>query len=43
MFALDLNFFLTDALWVGVQGQYFVKQLTTQADLVGLQFNGCRR
>jgi len=39
MFALDLNFFLTDALWVGVQGQYFVKQLTTQADLVGLQFN----
>jgi len=39
MFALDLNFFLTDALWVGVQGQYYVKQLTTQADLVGLQFN----
>jgi outer membrane beta-barrel protein len=39
MFAVDLNFFLTDALWIGVQGQYFVKQLTTQADLVGLQFN----
>ena len=39
MFALDFNYFLTDALWVGLQGQYFVKQLTTQADLVGLQFN----
>ena len=39
MFALDINYFLTDALWVGLQGQYFVKQLTTQADLVGLQFN----
>jgi len=39
MFAADLNYFLTDALWVGVQGQYFVKQLSTQAELVGLQFN----
>jgi outer membrane beta-barrel protein len=39
MFALDLNYFLTDALWVGLQGQYFVKQLSTQAELVGLQFN----
>jgi outer membrane beta-barrel protein len=39
MFGADLNYFLTDALWVGVQGQYFVKQLSAQADLVGLQFN----
>jgi outer membrane beta-barrel protein len=39
MFALDLNYFLTDAIWVGLQGQYYVKQLSTQADLVGLQFN----
>jgi len=39
MFAVDLNYFLTDALWVGLQGQYFVKQLSTQAELVGLQFN----
>lgn len=39
MFAADLNYFLTDALWVGLQGQYFVKQLSTQAELVGLQFN----
>ena len=36
MFAADLNYFLTDALWVGVQGEYFVKQLSTQAELVGL-------
>jgi outer membrane beta-barrel protein len=39
LFGLDLNYFLTDALWVGLQGQYFVKQLSTQAELVGLQFN----
>jgi len=39
LFGLDLNFFLTDALWIGLQGQYFVKQLSTQAELVGLQFN----
>jgi outer membrane beta-barrel protein len=39
MFGLDINYFLTDALWVGLQGQYFVKQLSTQAELVGLQFN----
>jgi len=39
MFAIDLNYFLTDALWVGLQGQYFVKQMSTQAELVGLQFN----
>jgi outer membrane beta-barrel protein len=39
MFAADLNYFLTDALWVGLQGQYFVKQLSTQSELVGLQFN----
>ncbi|HXU05165.1 MAG TPA: outer membrane beta-barrel domain-containing protein [Polyangia bacterium] len=38
LFAVDLNFFLTDALWVGLQGQYFVKQLSTQEELVGLQF-----
>jgi outer membrane beta-barrel protein len=39
MFGVDINFFLTDALWAGVQGQYFVKQLSSQAELVGLQFN----
>jgi outer membrane beta-barrel protein len=39
VFGGDFNYFLTDALWVGLQGQYFVKQLSTQAELVGLQFN----
>ena len=39
MFGLDLNYFLTDVLWVGLQGQYFIKQLTNQEELVGLQYN----
>lgn len=39
VFGGEFNYFLTDALWVGLQGQYFVKQLSTQAELVGLQFN----
>ena len=39
VFGADLNYFLTDALWVGLQGQYFVKQMETQAELLGLQFN----
>jgi outer membrane beta-barrel protein len=38
-FGADLNFFLTDVLWVGVQGQYFVKALTEREDLIGLQYN----
>ena len=39
VFGADINYFLTDALWVGLQGQYFVKQLETQTELLGLQFN----
>lgn len=39
VFGLDLNYFLTDVFWIGLQGQYYVKQLTTQQELVGLQFN----
>jgi outer membrane beta-barrel protein len=39
VFGLDLNFFLTDVLWVGLQGQYFVKALTEREDLIGLQYN----
>jgi outer membrane beta-barrel protein len=39
VFGVDLNFFLTDVLWVGLQGQYFIKELTERQDLVGLQFN----
>lgn len=38
-FGADLNYFLTDVLWVGLQGQYFIKQLTEREELVGLQFN----
>jgi len=39
VFGVDLNFFLTDVLWVGLQGQYFVKALPERADLIGLQYN----
>ncbi len=39
VFAADLNYFLTDALWVGVEGQYYIKQATPQYQLLGLQFN----
>jgi outer membrane beta-barrel protein len=39
MFGVDLNYFLTDVLWVGLQGQYFVKQVTNQEELIGLQYN----
>jgi outer membrane beta-barrel protein len=38
-FGLDLNYFLTDVLWVGLQGQYFVKALTEREELIGLQYN----
>ena len=39
IFGVDLNYFLTDVIWVGLQGQYFIKQLTTQDELLGLQYN----
>jgi outer membrane beta-barrel protein len=39
VFGADLNFFLTDVLWIGLQGQYFIKQLTNQEELVGLEYN----
>jgi outer membrane beta-barrel protein len=39
MFGVDLNYFLSDVLWIGLQGQYFIKQLTDQEELVGLQYN----
>jgi len=38
-FGADINFFLTDVLWIGVQGEYFVKAFTEREDLVGLQYN----
>jgi outer membrane beta-barrel protein len=38
-FGLDLNYFLSDVWWVGLQGQYFVKQFTPTEVNVGLQYN----
>jgi outer membrane beta-barrel protein len=39
VFGADLNYFLSDAIWVGLQGTYFIKQLTEREALVGLQYN----
>ena len=39
VFGVDLNFFMTDVLWVGVEGQYFLKALTEREELTGLQYN----
>jgi outer membrane beta-barrel protein len=38
VFGVDLNYFLTDALWIGVQGQYFIKQIAPETPLLGLQY-----
>jgi outer membrane beta-barrel protein len=38
-FGADINFFLSDVLWIGLEGEYFVKALTEREDLVGLQYN----
>ena len=38
-FGADINFFLSDVFWVGVQGEYFVKTFTEREDLIGLQYN----
>jgi outer membrane beta-barrel protein len=38
-FGLDLNYFLTDVLWIGLQGQYFRSSLTDREELIGLQYN----
>jgi outer membrane beta-barrel protein len=38
-FGADINYFLTDALWVGLQGIYYVNSLTDRESLVGLQYN----
>ena len=35
----DLNYFLTDVFWIGLQGQYFIHQLTNQEELVGSEYN----
>ncbi len=38
-FGADLNYFLSDVLSVGVQGQYFIKSLTDSYRDVGLRYN----
>jgi outer membrane beta-barrel protein len=35
----DINYFLTDVFWVGLEGQYYIHQLTTQEELLGSAFN----
>jgi outer membrane beta-barrel protein len=39
VFGIDLNYFLTDVFWVGVEGQYYIHQLTTEEELLGSEFN----
>jgi outer membrane beta-barrel protein len=39
VFGLDLNYFLSDVLWIGLEGQYFIHQLTNQEELVGSEYN----
>ena len=38
-FGGDINFFLSDVIWIGVEGQYFIHQLTNQEELVGSEYN----
>ena len=37
-FGLDLNYYITDVLSVGAEGQYFIKELSERESLVGLQY-----
>jgi len=39
VFGADLNYFLTDVFWVGLEGQYFIHQLTNEEELLGSEFN----
>jgi outer membrane beta-barrel protein len=39
VFGADLNFFLTDVFWIGLQGQYYLHQLTTAEELLGSEYN----
>jgi outer membrane beta-barrel protein len=38
-FGANINYFLSDVLWIGLEGQYFVKAFTEREDLIGLQYN----
>jgi len=37
-FGADLNYYITDVLSVGLEGQYFIKQLSERESLIGLQY-----
>jgi outer membrane beta-barrel protein len=37
-FGGDLNYYITDVLSVGLEGQYFIKELSERESLVGLQY-----
>jgi outer membrane beta-barrel protein len=37
-FGGDLNYYITDVLSIGVEGQYFIKELSERETLVGLQY-----
>jgi outer membrane beta-barrel protein len=37
-FGGDLNYYITDVLSVGLEGQYFIKELSHRESLVGLQY-----
>ncbi len=37
-FGGDLNYYLTDVLSIGLEGQYFIKELSERESLVGLQY-----
>jgi outer membrane beta-barrel protein len=39
VFGLDLNYFLTDVFWVGLEGQYYIHQLTNEEELLGSEYN----
>ncbi|HEY4185294.1 MAG TPA: outer membrane beta-barrel domain-containing protein [Polyangia bacterium] len=39
VFGVDLNYFMTDALSVGLQGNYYIKHLTDREADVGLQYD----
>lgn len=39
VFGVDLNYFLTDALSLGVQGSYYIKHLTDREADIGLQYD----
>ena len=39
VFGVDLNYFLTDALSVGLQGNYYIKHLSDREADVGLQYD----